>query len=188
MQRRRFLFSAALAAPLLTTACSGQSVPRNISLSTLQLQQRVASKFPRTFPVAGLLQLELMAPTLTMLPEVNQIKALLPAQLTGKVLKQNFQGQMEVSFGLRYVAADRTVRAHGVRIHSLQIQDAPEALSDMLATYSPRVGEQLLENFVLHQLEEKDLALADSMGIEPGAITVMADGLSVALQPRKSGS
>ena len=28
MQRRRFLFSAALAAPLLTTACSGRTLPR----------------------------------------------------------------------------------------------------------------------------------------------------------------
>ena len=40
--------------------------------------------------------------------------------------------------------------------------------------YGPRLGEQVLENLALHQFEDKDLALADTIGLQPGAITVTA--------------
>ena len=164
MQRRRFLFSAALAAPLLTTACSGRTLPRQLSMTTAQLQAKVASKFPRPYPVAGLL----------------------PVQLSGPVLKQSFQGQLDVSFGLRYEPSDRTLRAQRVVVNSLQIADAPPALTDMLSTYGPRLGEQVLENLALHQFEDKDLALADTIGLQPGAITVTAQGLTMALDKKTS--
>lgn len=186
MQRRRFLLSAACAAPLLTTACSGRSLPRELSMSTAQLQAKVAGKFPKPFPVAGLLQLQLQAPALTMQPQSNQIRAVMPAQLSGPVLKQAFQGQLDVSFGLRYEPTDRTLRAQRVVVNNLQIADAPPALTDMLATYGPRLGEQLLESLVLYQLEDKDLALADTMGLQPGAITVTAQGLTMALDRKNS--
>lgn len=186
MQRRRFLLSAACAAPLLTTACSGRTLPRQLSMTTAQLQAAVAGKFPKPYPVAGLLQLQLQAPALTMLPASNQIRALLPVQLSGPVLQQTFQGHMDVSFGLRYAAADRTLRAQRVLVNSLQIDGAPPALTDMLATYGPRLGEQVLENLTLHQFEDKDLALADTMGLQPGAITVTAQGLTMVLDKKTS--
>lgn len=185
MQRRRFLLSAACAAPLLTTACSGRALPRHLSMGTLQLQAKLAGKFPKAYPVAGLLQLQLQAPTLNMLPASNQIRALLPVLLSGPVLKQNYQGRLDVNFGLRYEASDRTLRAQRVQVNALQIDEAPEALSAMLATYGPRLGEQMLENLVLYQFEEKDLALADTMGLQPGAITVTSEGLNVAIDSKK---
>lgn len=184
MHRRRFLLSAACAAPFLTTACSGRSLPREVSMTTQQLQAKVASKFPKPYPIAGLLQLLLQAPVLTMQPGNNQIQAVLPAQLSGPVLKQTFQGHLDLSFGLRYVAADRTLRAQRVVVNGLRIDDAPPALADMLSVYGPRLGEQVLEGLVLYQLEEKDLALADTMGLQPGAITITAQGLTVALEKK----
>ena len=153
-------------------------------MTTQQLQAKVASKFPKPYPIAGLLQLMLQAPALTMQPANNQIQAVLPAQLSGQVLKQTFQGRLDLSFGLRYVAQDRTVRAQGVVVNGLHIDDAPPALADMLAVYGPRLGEQVLEGLVLYQLEEKDLVLADSLGLQPGAITVTPLGLTVALDKK----
>ena len=186
MQRRRFLLSAACAVPLLTTACSGRSLPRQLSMSTQQLQATVARKFPKPYPVAGLLQLQLQAPVLSMLPDSNQIRAVLPVLLSGPVLKQTFQGQLDVSFGLRYEPSDRTLRAQRVLVNSLQIADAPPALADMLTTYGPRLGEQVLDNLVLYQFEDKDLALADTIGLQPGVITVTAQGLTMSLDKKTS--
>ena len=37
---------------------------------------------------------------------------------------------------------------------------------------------------VLYQLQEKELALVETMALEPGAITVTAQGLTVALQQK----
>jgi hypothetical protein len=36
----------------------------------------------------------------------------------------------------------------------------------------------------VHQLQPKDLALADTMGLEPGDITVAEDGLAVGFVPK----
>lgn len=186
MQRRRFLFTAACAAPFLTTACSGRALPSQVSMTTQQLQAKVAGKFPKTYPVAGLLQLQLQGPVLTMLPQSNQIQAVLPAILAGTVLKQTFQGHLDVAFGLRYEPSDRTFRAQQVRVNALHIDNAPPALGDMLVTYGPRLGEQVLEGLVLYQLEDKDLSLADAVGLQPGAITITPQGLTMALN-RKTG-
>lgn len=54
-------------------------------------------------------------------------------------------------------------------------------MSDMITTYASALAEQALGQLVLYQLQDKDLALMDSLNMEPGAITVTPDGLSVAL-------
>ena len=184
MQRRRFLLSTSLALPLLTTACTGNSFPREVSMTTAQLQATVAGKFPKNYPVAGLLQLALQAPALSMLPASNQIRAVMPAVLSGPVLKDRYQGHLDVSFGLQYVAADRTLRAQRVQVNGLEIDNAPPALQDMVTTYAPRAGEQIMEGLVLYQLEDKDLALADAMGVQPGVITVTPQGLTMVLDKK----
>lgn len=180
---RRFLLTSALAATFLA-ACSGPPLPTEISITTAQIQAAVGSKFPKNFPVAGLLQLQLQSPQLTMLPDSNQLRAVLPVQLSGRSLKQVFTGQLDVRFGLVYVPQDRTLRAQRVEVTSLSIDGAPEALSDMLVTYGPSLGEHLLENLVLHQLEDKDLSVATSVGLQPGAIRITEQGLTVALDKK----
>ena len=52
---------------------------------------------------------------------------------------------------------------------------------DGSAFAAPGRAEQALGQLVLYQLQDKDLALMDSLNMEPGAITVTPDGLSVAL-------
>jgi hypothetical protein len=54
-------------------------------------------------------------------------------------------------------------------------------MSDMLTTYASALAEQALGQLVLYQLQDKELALVDSLNLEPGAITVTPEGLSVAL-------
>jgi hypothetical protein len=39
---------------------------------------------------------------------------------------------------------------------------------------------------VVHRMRAADLALADTMGFEPGNITVEADGLAIEFVPRAS--
>lgn len=179
MFRRRLLLSAACAVTLLATACSGQPIPTEFSLPLSQLQTAMQPQFPKHFPVAGLLQLEMQQPQLQLLPERNQLQSQIRVQLSGPALPASYQGSMEVRFGLRYESRDRTVRAHRVEVLGLQLQDANPAVADMLNTYGQRLGEQALEEFVLYQVQDQDLAVADSLQLEPGAITVTKTGLTV---------
>ena len=187
MNRRAWLLVAAVGMGLAASGCSGQSAPGSVSVSTEKLQAMVAQRFPRQYPVAGLLQLQLQAPVLRMLPERNAINAQLDAELMGRVLKEQYKGRLDVDFALRYEPTDRTVRAYQIKVNGLQMEGLSPALGEMLSTYANSVAEQALAQVVLYQLRDKELALADAMAVEPGAITVTPRGLSVALVQKAAG-
>ncbi|MFS4550461.1 DUF1439 domain-containing protein [Comamonas resistens] len=166
---------------MAATGCSGKSMPSSVSVSQQKLQEMVSSRFPRQFPVAGLLHLNLSAPQLLMVPERNAINAQIPAELSGKVLKEKYSGLLNVDFSLRYEPTDRTLRAYQIKVNSLSMDGLAPALSDMLATYSTALAEQAMGQVVLYQLQDKELALVEAMAMEPGTITVTPQGLTVQL-------
>ncbi len=186
MNRRSWLMVATASVALIATACSGKSVPSSVSVSSAKLQEMVAKRFPKQFPVAGLLQLSLTSPTLAMLPERNALNALIPVELGGKVLKEVYSGTLNVDFALRYEPSDRTLRAHQIKVNSLEMNGLAPAMSDMLATYTNALAEQALGQVVLYQLQDKDLALVDALAMEPGSITVTPQGLTIALVQKAS--
>ena len=179
---------AVAGAGLAAAGCSGKTVPSSVSVSQQKLQEMVSRRFPKQFPVAGLLQLDLTAPQLSMVPERNMLNAVIPAELSGKVLREKYNGQLNVDFALRYEPTDRTLRAHQIKVNSLEMNGLAPAMSDMLATYATALAEQALGQVVLYQLQDKDLALVDALAMEPGAITVTPQGLTVALVQKKTQS
>ena len=181
MNRRAWLAGTVVGFAMAAAGCSGKSVPSSVSVSQQKLQEMLARRFPKQFPVAGLLQLELKTPQLKMLPDRNMLNAVLPAELGGKVLKERFSGQLDVDFALRYEPADRTLRAYQIKVNHLSMDGLAPAMSDMLGTYATALAEQAIGQVVLYQLQEQDLALVDTLAMEPGAITVTEQGLSVAL-------
>lgn len=183
MFRRRFLLATAAASTLWFSACS-QAVPTKISVPQTQLEQGMQAHFPKRFPVAGLLQFEMQQPHLQLLPERNQLQSAVKVQLSGPALKQSYQGVMDVRFALRYQAKDRTVRAHRVEVLSLQLEGAAPAVADMMAAYGSRLAMQALEDFPLYTVPPEELELADSLGLQPGAITVTEQGLDVAIETK----
>lgn len=185
LNRRSCLWVLAGSLAVAASGCSGQ-VPGSVTVSRQKLQDMVAQRFPKQLPVAGMLQLKLTAPALSLLPERNALNVVLPAELSGPVLKQAYAGQMNVDFALRYEPTDRTLRAHQIKVNALSLDGLAPALSDMLTTYASVLAEQALGQIVLYQLQDKDLALVDSLNIEPGAITVTPQGLNIALVQKKA--
>ena len=187
MFRRRLFLAAAAAGTLLISACS-QAVPTKISVTQAQLEQGLSSHFPKQFPIAGLLQLEMQLPQLQLLPQSNQLQTNLQVQLSGSVLRQVVRGQMQVRFGLAYEPKDRSVRAQRVEVLALELQDASPAMADMVQTYGLRMAQQALQGFALYTVPAEDLELADSLGLQPGAITVTSQGLDVAIEKKAAPS
>lgn len=181
MNRRAWLMGLAAGCGLAVTGCSGRAAPGSVTVPAEKLREVVASRFPRQFPVAGMLQLRLHSPALELLPERNALRSILQAELSGPVLKRSYGGHLDLDFALRYEPTDRTLRAHQLRVNSLSIDELAPAMGDMLTTYAGAVAEQALGQVVLYQLQGKELELVDSLNMEPGPITVTSQGLSVAL-------
>jgi hypothetical protein len=58
-------------------------------------------------------------------------------------------------------------------------------VQQLLAGYLPQLANQAVGEVVLHTVEDKDLRLADTMGLRPDTITVTDRGLVVGFAPKK---
>lgn len=189
MRRRNLL----LTLPLACTALGGMGLARAAEaepdtaappghrVSTGQLQDALAQRFPVRYPVPGLLDLDLRTPRLRPLPEQNRLLAEMAVEASGPALHQPHQGSFDVDFALRYEASDRTVRAQQLRLSRLRFPSLRPDVVKLLDAYAPALAAQSLQEVVLHQLQPQDLKAVDAMGMQPGPITVTGTGLVIGL-------
>ncbi|WP_341923231.1 DUF1439 domain-containing protein [Polaromonas sp. YR568] len=150
-----------------------------------QLQQAVAQRFPRRYEMGSLLNLNVQAPRVRLLPELNRLGTEMAVDAAGPALARTSTGTFDVDFALRYEASDQTLRAHQIRLNALRLDDMAPGPAALLQAYAPTLASQALKEVVLHKLKPQDLMLTDGLGLEPGSITVTAKGLTIALVPKK---
>lgn len=183
MKRRQWLMS--LPMTLVLAAAAVQAQP-SYTVTSAQLQQAVAEKFPMRYPVGGLLALTLQAPRLRLLPEQNRLGTQMVVDAAGPALSRSTTGNFDVDFALRYEASDQSIRAHQLKVNTLSLSGMPPGPAALLQAYGPALAGQALLEVVLHKLKPQDLMLTDSLGLEPGAITVTARGLVIGFVPKKA--
>jgi len=186
MKRRQLAsFGVALLYATRVAAQAGTAAQPRHRVSAARLQQAVEQHFPKRLSAGGLFDLTLRAPRLHFLPAQGRLVLEMEVAVAGPALRRSYDGSFDVDFSLRYEASDRTVRAHRLRVRSLRLPGlAPNALQ-VLEAYSKRLADDVLLEVVVHQLETKDLAIPDAMGLQPGAITVMADGVIIGFVPKE---
>lgn len=172
---RRVLAVGAFALPAL----HGAQAQPSYTVSAEQLQQVVAQRFPLRYPVAGLLDLDIQAPLLRLLPEQNRVRAEMAVEAAGPALRRSHSGTFDVDFALRYEPSDHTIRAYQLRFQNLHLSDLQPQASILLNAYGPALAAQALQEVVLHQLRPQDLAMADKLGMQPDRITVTDKGLVI---------
>ena len=156
-------------------------------VSAALLQQAVAQRFPLRYPVAGLLNLDMQVPRLSLLPAQNRLAAEMAIDAAGPALQGSHHGTLALDFALRYEASDLTVRAHQLRFQRLTMPSLPPGLVMLLNSYGPALSERALLEVVLHHLQPSDLTLPNSMGMQPGSITVTDSGLVIGFVPKPLG-
>ena len=184
LRRRHALLGALAAAVLAGAGCNGALGPRSVTLSLEQMQDKVSARFPRRYPLAGLAELNLQTPRLALRPEQNRINVVMALEATGPVLRRAHTGSLDVDFALRYEPADQTLRATDLQVRALQIDGLPAQVSQALSVLGPALAQQALREVVLHQLQPRDLAVAERLGLQPGRITVTPRGLEIELVAR----
>jgi hypothetical protein len=187
MDRRSFLLATARHAAVVGAAgVATQALAQPVyTVSARQLQRVLAQRFPQRYAAAGWLEVEMQLPTLRLLPQLNRLGAALPLEAAGPALRRRYAGSVDLDFGLRYEAADQTVRAHRVRVNSVQVDGLARESAHLLDAYVRELSGQVLVEVVLHTLRPQDLALARTMGFEPGEIIVTETGIEVRFVPQK---
>ncbi|MDB5896525.1 MAG: hypothetical protein JWP22_11 [Ramlibacter sp.] len=184
--RRRLMIAGLSSLPVQRLFAQEQRPRPHYKVSAGQLFEAMAARFPVRLGLAGILQLQVSAPRLLLLPARNRVGATLLTQLDGVQLPQRSSGELDLLFALRYEAADQTVRAHHPEIADLRWPGLPAetrpALQALLPAVAPRLGE-----LVLHKFSPAQLAVAQTMGFEPEEFTVMDDGLMIFFGPKARG-
>ncbi|HSW20205.1 MAG TPA: DUF1439 domain-containing protein [Ramlibacter sp.] len=180
---------------LLLTALAGWPAGRLLAqdegprprhrIPAAELHEALSARFPVRFGFAGLLELQVSAPRLLLLPARNRLGASLVAQVSGAQLQRMHAGEVDVVFALRYVAADQTVRAHQLEILDLRWPGLPPETAQALQAVLPALARDAVGEIVLHRFSPRELALADTMGFEPQQITVVDDGLVISFGPKQ---
>lgn len=160
--------------------------PARITVPLDLLQTEVARRFPVRYPVAGLVNLDLSAPRLGLLPQQNRLRAEMPVNAAGPALGQPQKGSFTVDFALRYEHSDRSLRAHQLKVYRFRFPGLRAEAVELLNQYAPALAEQSLREVVLYQLPTQEATMADMLGLRPGRITVTDQGLQVELVNRSS--
>jgi len=184
---RRTLVAAAARLALAAAACRIAPLAfaqPGYTVSAQQLQRVLEQRFPLRYPVAGLLEVEMQAPSVRLLPELNRLATELPVHAAGPALRRRYAGSVDVDFALRYERADHSIRAHRIRVNAVRMEGLGPDGARLLDAYLRQLSEQALAEVVLHTLRPQDLALAATMGFEPGEITVTPQGLAVRFVPQ----
>jgi hypothetical protein len=162
---------------LLLSACA--TVPRSVEISQQQIESALARRMPYENRVADLLIVKVGSPRLALQPEANRLRLGLTVDAMDRIVRRAVQGELAVSFGLRYESSDASLRATAVRVERFDLQGVPEQWRGMLQGVGMLAGEQLVEGAVLHRFTPEQLARAG--GWTPGDIRVTSRGVRVEL-------
>jgi hypothetical protein len=188
MKRRLFTAGAGVVALQLVgcTMTPAHAAQPGYRISMAQLQRAMERRFPRRYPVRGVIDLDIDVPQLRLLPAENRVGAQVSIRASGPLLQRARNGTVDLDFALRYEPADRTVRAYEIAVNQVDVEGLRPDAAQLLDAYVRASASESLLEVVVHQLQPKDLALADTMGLEPGDITVAADGLVVAFVAKQA--
>lgn len=185
MTARRALLAALLGLPALSwRAAWADGAGPSHRVSAAQIREAVRQRFPLRYPVAGLFDIGVQLPALRFQAADNRLGARAAVDVAGPALRRRYPGTLDVDFALRFEPSDLTLRAHRIRLIGLDITGLPPQVKALVDAYAPELASQSWAQVVLHTLTPRDLALPDTLGLRPGAITVVDDGLVIGFEPK----
>jgi hypothetical protein len=154
-------------------------------ISTRALGATLQERFPVRLAANGLFELQVDAPRLRALPASQQLAVLLEAELRGAQLQRPQRGDLDLAFGLRYEAADRTLRARDLQVLALRWPGLDPDTAALAQALVPALVREGMGEIVLHRFTQRELALADTMGFEPQRASVDDDGVVITFGPKR---
>ena len=178
MKRRAAITLLGAPLPLLLLAgCAGLSAPREVRVSSDQLQKAIERQFPQQRRLLEIVDVTVARPVLRMLPERNRIATDLDLSAAERLSGRVVRGRMALEYALRYEPSDASVRITAVRVQDVQLQLDAAPLSASGTRIAGLLAERLLEDFVLYRADAERVRLLQQLGISTAEVEVLRDGL-----------
>lgn len=188
---RRHLLQILAVTPVAAglAGCGGLLGPRVITLSESDLVALMARSFPQTRRVLEVLEVELSAPELRLIPDRNRLAVVLTLRTRERLLGGAGRGQISFDSALRYEPQDASLRLSQVRVQQIGFDSGAgtSGASGLVAAASgpQRLGivlaEAVLEDLSIYRLSAERQASLRQVGLQPGAVTVTSRGVEITL-------
>lgn len=170
-------------------ACALQApAPKTIFVSEARLAQLISSQFPFRSEMLEVLEIDVSAPRITLDPANNRINTSLDLKVAGNSLlglftRKQYQGGIDLSYGLRFEPGDGSVRLNDVRVQRFSVSGTPDALQRYIERLGAPLAQKLLKDYRLYTVRPEDLQAAQGWGYAPGVFRIDPAGLSITLDP-----
>lgn len=187
--RRRALLALTALSPLAPLAgCAGLGGPTTLTLSEGDIQERLLKIFPQQRRLLEVLDVDMGAPELRLLPEQNRLAARFDIRARERLFGGSWTGRLAFDAGLRWDSVDQSLRLMQVRVQDLANQ--PEGAAERGAferTPFERLGaavaERMLEGLRLYTLEPERAAQLQRQGLRPASVDVNWRGVQIRFEP-----
>lgn len=173
---------ALLGAPLpllLLAGCAGLSGPREVRVSSDELQRAIERQFPQQRRLLEIVDVTVARPVLRLLPERNRIATDLELSAVERLSGRIVRGRLALEYALRYEPTDASVRTTGVRVQDVQLQLDAGPLSATGTRIAGLLAERLLEDFALYRADAERVRALQRLGITAAEVEVQRDGLAL---------
>ncbi len=199
MNRRQTLFALGAGAPLaaltLIGGCASALAPQVITLGEAELAALINRQFPLQKRLLEVVDVQLAAPSLHLLPERNRLAVDLSLTTQEWLLGKSGRARLVFESALRYEKRDASVRLTQVRVQRIDLAAGGEpAAAPVASTASTPAGqagtasriagllaERTMEDLAIYHVPAERQALLRQLGLQPGAVTVTARGLEITL-------
>ena len=185
MHRRLLIAALACTAVLRIHAQTAQPGP-HLRISLRELRNTVAAQFPVRADL-GLLEVQVDVAGLAPLPARQRVGVTFSARVTDPSSGNVYAGEAELVFAMRYERADQTLRAYDIEVAALRMPGVPPDALETWEALLTSFSRDAIDGVILHRLSRSELALPDSLGLEPGKITVEDEGLELSFVPKPLG-
>lgn len=148
-----------------------------------ELQSAVEKRFPTTLRYGELVSVQLSHPRLVLDEATNRITTRMDAAISNTILPSPpVNGTLALNSGVRYDATQRAVLLDNPTVQQVQVQGMSQ-YNEQLNAIGAVVAQQLLKDYPLYTFKPEELRF-NGKDVQPGAITVAADGIRVKLDLR----
>lgn len=149
-----------------------------------EIEAAVGKRFPTTLRYGQLLAIELTNPQLQFNPQANRITTQVDAQVQNVLLQgQPLKGQLAISSALKYDPIKRAVVLDKPSVERVDVDGMPPAYGQQLNQIGASVATQVLDQYPIYTFKPEQLRYG-GREVEPGAITVLPDGLKVEVKTK----
>ncbi len=172
-------------APLMRPANAAYNIwTGEYTMTRQDIEAAVGKRFPTTLNYGQLLSVELTHPKIGFNPQANRVITQIDAQLQNVLLQgQPLAGVLSLSSALKYDPVKRAVLLDNPNVERVDVNGMPPAYDQQLTAIGGSLAQQVLNQYPIYTFKPEQLRYG-GRNVEPGAITVLSDGIKVEVKTK----